>query len=67
MPPDYKTMKVGDRKPMPVLINVWDGANQDLYNEIQAYCRVTTPQPQFEVESKRISRDRIEFYLKRTR
>jgi hypothetical protein len=65
--PDYKNMAVGARVPMPELVNAWQGANQDLYNEIQAYCRTCTPQPQFEVETKRISKDRSEFYLKRTR
>ncbi len=66
MTPDYKTMKVGERKPMPAL-NEWTGANQQLYYEIQAYCRATTPRPQFEVETERPSRTRVEFHLKRTR
>ena len=67
MKPDYKNMAVGARVPMPVLVNEWQGANQDLYNEIQAYCRASNPQPQFEIVTKRISKDRVEFYLKRIR
>lgn len=66
MKPDYRTMKVGERKPMPAL-NEWTGDNQSLYYEIQAYCLSTEPHPQFEVETKRISREKVEFWLFRTR
>ena len=63
---DYKTMKVGERKPMPALSD-WSSENQRLYYEIQDYCLTLDPHPQFEVQTKRISREKVEFWLHRTR
>jgi hypothetical protein len=64
MKPDYQSMQVGDRLPMPIL-GTWEGANQQLYYEIQDYCRTADPAPQFEVETVRTPK--VEFWLKRTR
>lgn len=63
---DYRAMAVGDRAAMPVP-GTWEGANQALYHEVQAYCQGADPAPQFEVESVRESGKPITFWLKRTR
>lgn len=65
MTPDYKAMQVGDRVAMPA-IGTWEGANQQLYYEIQSYCEVLDPAPQFEVETVRAP-GKLEFWLHRIR
>lgn len=63
---DYRSMKVGDRAPMPVP-NAWEGTNQNLYQEIQAYCQTIVPAPQFQVETISPRGEPRQFWLNRTR
>lgn len=63
---DYAAMQVGDRVPMPVPNN-WEGANQSLYYEIQAYCRTVDPAPQFQIDTVRALGKPVEYWLERIR
>lgn len=71
---DYIAMQVGDRTPMPVK-DAWEGENQALYQEVQAYCQTLDPAPQYEVETIRkviprpgqMPEKQVEFWLHRIR